>query len=156
MEIGSEGSGKLITILRRNGHKYSTETSVTIVDGPPGIGCTAISSITGSSAALLAAEPTQSGMEDFMRAAELCEHFKIPVMVCINKCDLNEKITNKIEEFSCEHGYKVVGKIPYDDTVMKSINALKPITYYEESAANKAIRQMWHTMLNYIIKLNIY
>jgi septum formation inhibitor-activating ATPase MinD len=38
---------------------------------------------------------------------------------------------------------KLVGKIPYDDMVMKSINELKPITFYNESIAKKAIEDMW-------------
>lgn len=155
MSVGSEGSGKLITILRKNGRKFAEDGSLTIIDGPPGIGCSVISSITGSDAVLIVTEPTQSGMEDFMRVAALCEHFRIPAMVCINKYDLNEKITNKIEEFSNEQGYKIAGKIPYDDMVMKSVNEMKPITHYEESSANKAVRQMWDTVQNYINNLNI-
>lgn len=154
MEIGSEGSGKLITFLRRNGRKFAEDDSLIIVDGPPGIGCPVISSITGSDTVLIVAEPTQSGLEDFMRVAALCEHFKILTMVCINKYDLNEKITNEIARFSNEQGYKIVGKIPYDDTVMKSINEMKPIIYYEKSISNKAIRKMWDTILNIINNLN--
>lgn len=155
MDIGSEGSGKLITILRRNGRKFASDESYTIIDGSPGIGCPVISSITGSDAVLIVAEPTKSGLEDFMRVAALCGHFKILTMICINKYDLNEEITHEIENFSSEHGYKLVGKVPYDDTVMKSINEMKPITFYENSIANKAIMQMWGTMLNYINNLNI-
>lgn len=154
MDIGSEGSGKLITILRRNGRKFAEKDSLVIIDGPPGIGCPVISSITGSDAVLIVTEPTQSGMEDFMRVAALCEHFKILTMVCINKYDLNKKIADEIEKLSNEQGYKIVGKIPYDDIVMNSINEMKPIIYYERSTANKAIRQMWDTILNYINNLN--
>lgn len=152
MAVGSEGSGKLITILRKNGKKFADNESLTIVDGSPGIGCPVISSITGCDAALIVAEPTVSGIEDFMRVTSLCEHFSIPVMVCINKYDLNEKITVEIERICNEHNYKIAGKVPYDDTVIKSINEMKPVVYYEESTANKAIRQMWDTILNFINK----
>ena len=152
MDIGSEGSGKLITILRKNAHKFTKNESLVIVDGPPGIGCSAISSITGSDAVLIVTEPTKSGLEDFMRAAALCEHFRIITMVCINKYDLNENITEEIERFSNDQGYKIVGKIPYDETVMKSINEMKPIIYYEKSQANKAVRKMWNIILDYLNK----
>ncbi len=37
----------------------------------------------------------------------------------------------------------LVGKIPYDEMVMESINNLKPIIHYENSIANLAIRKMW-------------
>ena len=52
-------------------------------------------------------------------------------------------MSTKIEEFIKEKELVLVGKIPYDDAVMKSINELKPITYYEDSTANKAIKELW-------------
>ena len=78
-----------------------------------------------------------------MRVVELCEHFGVITMVCINKYDINEEVAKEIEEFINGKGLKLVGKIPYDDTVMKSINELKPITCYKESIAEKAIEDMW-------------
>ncbi|QGU94569.1 (4Fe-4S)-binding protein [Clostridium bovifaecis] len=143
MGIGSDGSGKLITHLRKGGRRFNKNEKLTIIDGSPGIGCAVISSITGSDAVLVVTEPTKSGLEDLMRVAALCEHFGIFTMVCINKYDINEEIGIEIERFIEDKGLQLVGKIPYDDVVMKSINDLKPITYYEDSAAEKAIEKMW-------------
>lgn len=143
MEIGSDGSGKLISFLRKNGKGYSKGEQLTIIDGSPGIGCPVISSITGSDAALIVTEPTKSGLEDLIRVVSLCEHFGVFTMVCINKYDINEEMTFDIEKFIKDKGINFVGKIPYDNTVMKSINELKPITYYKESIAEKAIEDMW-------------
>ncbi|WP_138203569.1 ATP-binding protein [Haloimpatiens lingqiaonensis] len=150
MEIGSDGSGKLISLLRKNAKEFSNESKITIVDGSPGIGCSVISSITGSNAVLIVTEPTKSGLEDLKRVVSLCEHFGILTMVCINKFDINEKITYEIENFIKNKSLSIVGKIPYDDIVMKSINELKPITYYKESKANKAINKMWINIKNII------
>lgn len=146
MAIGSDGSGKLITELRKKGKKYAKENSLTIIDGSPGIGCAVISSVTGSEGALIVTEPTKSGLQDFIRVAELCTHFGVTILVCINKYDINEEISKEIEDLCSENNIKVVGKIPYDDTVMKSINELKPIIYYKESPANKAVRAMWENI----------
>lgn len=143
MEIGSDGSGKLIMHLRKNGKRFNKDEKLTIIDGSPGIGCSVISSITGSDAVLVVTEPTKSGLEDLMRIIVLCKHFGIFTMVCINKYDINEEMSLQIEEFVKKEELKFVGKIPYDNTVMKSINELKPITYYEESIAKKAIEDMW-------------
>lgn len=143
MEIGSDGSGKLITQLRKNGEKFNKDEKLTIIDGSPGIGCAVIASITGSDAVLVVTEPTKSGLEDLIRVVALCEHFGVFTMVCINKYDINEEVAEKIENFVNEKGLKLVGKIPYDDTVMKSINELKPITWYKESMAEKSIEKMW-------------
>ncbi|AOR24156.1 ATP-binding protein [Clostridium taeniosporum] len=143
MEIGSDGSGKLISYLRKNGKKFNKDEKLTIVDGSPGIGCSVISSVTGSDAALIVTEPTKSGLEDLMRVVELCEHFGVFTMVCINKFDINEDMSKKIEDFIREKKLSLVGKIPYDDVVMKSINELKPIINYPDSIACKAIKEMW-------------
>ena len=150
MEIGSDGSGKLITQLRKNGKKFNDNEKLTIIDGSPGIGCPVISSITGSDAVLVVTEPTKSGLEDLMRVVTLCEHFGVFTMVCINKYDINEEVAKEIENFVNGKDLKLVGKIPYDDTVMKSINELKPITYYKESIAEKAIEDMWSNIKSFI------
>ena len=150
MKIGGDGSGKLVNYLRKNGRKFNCDDKLTIVDGSPGIGCSVISSISGSDAVLIVTEPTKSGLEDLIRVVNLCEHFEIFIMVCINKYDINEEMTRKIESFVSKKGLELVGKIPYDDTVMKSINELKPITFYKESIAEKAIEDMWHTIKKFI------
>jgi MinD superfamily P-loop ATPase len=172
MEIGSEGSGKLISVLRKNSKEFNKkdkeakdnnpsllqqfkgmfkkQTELTIIDGSPGIGCSVISSVTGCDLALIVTEPTKSGMEDFMRVMALCQHFGVLTLVCINKYDINEEIAKEIENFCAEEGFKVVGKIPYDDTVMVSINQLKPITDYGDSPAKKAIENMWNNIRSII------
>ena len=99
MEIGSDGSGKLISYLRKNGRKFNLEEKLTIIDGSPGIGCSVISSVTGSDAVLVVTEPTKSGLEDLMRVVALCEHFGIFTMVCINKFDINLEMSKNIEKF---------------------------------------------------------
>lgn len=150
MEIGSDGSGKLITYLRKNGRRFNNDEKLIIIDGSPGVGCAVISSITGSDAVLVVTEPTKSGLEDLMRVVALCEHFGVFTMVCINKYDINEEVAREIENFVKDKDLKLVGKIPYDDTVMRSINELKPITCYKESIAEKAIEDMWSNIKNFI------
>jgi len=148
MGIGSDGSGKLITELRKNGKRFNKDEKLTIIDGSPGIGCAVIASITGSNAVLVVTEPTKSGLEDLKRVVQLCKHFGVFTMVCVNKFDINEEVTKEIENFIYENQIVLVGKIPYDDMVMKSINELKPITFYKDSIAEKAIEAMWSNILN--------
>ncbi|NFP90025.1 ATP-binding protein [Clostridium sporogenes] len=146
MEVGSDGSGKLVTDLRKKAKKLNKDDKLTIIDGSPGIGCSVIASITGADAVLIVTEPTASGLEDLKRVVDLCKHFCVFAMVCVNKYDINKEITLDIENFINEKRIKLVGKIPYDNTVMKSINELKPITCYKESIANKAIENMWESI----------
>ena len=146
MDIGSEGSGKLIAELREDAKEYTKENTLTIIDGSPGIGCSVISSITGSDMALIVTEPTKSGLEDLKRVADLCNHFRVKINVCINKFDINLDMTKQIEDYCRGKDIDIVGMIPFDDTVIKSINELKPIIYYHESKANLAIRDMWNSI----------
>lgn len=142
MEIGSEGSGKLITVLRKKASGFG-EGKITIIDGSPGIGCPVISSITAANLVIIVTEPTQSGKEDLLRIIELCKQFRIPSFVCINKADINNDISEEIERLCQEYNINFAGRIPYDDMVLTSINELSPITNYKNSTANKAIRQIW-------------
>ncbi len=152
MEVGSEGSGKLITLLRKNARRIVETDQWIIADGSPGIGCAVISSVTAADLVLIVTEPTLSGLEDFKRVVELSEHFGIPAAVCVNKFDLNPDVTKQIYAYSSEHDIPVVGKIPFDEAVPRSINELKPITHYKDSAAAKAIVSMWNE-LNALIAL---
>lgn len=152
MEIGADGSGKLITQLRKNAKRFSTNKKLTIIDGSPGLGCPVISSITGSDSILVVTEPTKSGLEDLMRVVTLCKHFGILTMVCINKYDINEEVSLNIERYLNEEEVNLVGKIPYDDIVRKSINELKPITSYNNSSAKDAIEKMWSNMQQIMYK----
>ncbi|MGV8982913.1 ATP-binding protein [Clostridium sp.] len=143
MDIGSDGSGQLVTLLRKNGKKFNEKGKLIIVDGSPGIGCPVIATITGSDAVLAVTEPTKSGLGDLIRVVELCEFFGVTTIVCINKYDINIDVAKEIEDFVHNKGLKIVGIIPYDDIVMKSINELKPITCYKDSIAEIAIEEMW-------------
>lgn len=151
MEIGADGSGKLITEVRKNAKDYS-KGNLVIIDGSPGIGCPVISSITGTDAALVVTEPTKSGLEDMKRVLEVCDYFRVKALVCINKSDINEQVTEEIKSFCRKENYEVVGEIPYDDTVMKAINELKPITEYKESKVNLEIIKMWKKIKKILYK----
>lgn len=146
MTVGSDGSGKLITQLRKNARKYLEDGNILIIDGSPGIGCPVISSVTAVDLVLLVAEPTLSGINDLKRVAELCRHFGVQTLVCINKYDINMKIAADIKNYCAEQSLTLVGEIPFDDTVMRSINELNPITYYVNSPACAAVKKMWENL----------
>lgn len=146
MGVGSDGSGKLVTQLRKNAKRYEEENDITIVDGSPGIGCAVIASITETDVALIVTEPTKSGLDDLKRILELAKRFETLVMICINKYDINPEITSQIEAYAEEKKLLVAGKIPFDKTVMESINSLRPITEFEDSSARREIENMWIRM----------
>ena len=104
MEIGADGSGRLITKLR---NKAKNNDEVIIIDGSPGIGCPVIASITNTDFCLIVTEPTLSGLNDLERVLELINSFKIKVLVCINKYDINLNMTENIENYCRENNIEI-------------------------------------------------
>ena len=146
--IAQENSGKLVAVVRQQAKQIAEEQGLDYIisDGPPGIGCPVISSLSGASLALLVTEPTLSGMHDLERVLGVCRHFGVPAMVCINKYDLNEENTRQIESQCLSQGVEVVGKVPFDNVVTESIVQGVPVVEYSNGRVSQQIERMWHTL----------
>ncbi len=148
---GEANSGKLVTLVRQNAKILSERkhSDLILIDGPPGIGCPVIASITGANAGLLVTEPTMAGIHDLERALQLLRHFNVPPFVCINMYDINKDNADRIVSFCKENGIEVVGKIPFNPMVTKAMVDGKPIVEYAlESDVAKEIEKMWEKILS--------
>lgn len=143
--VGAENSGKLVTFVRQaaRGIANQRDLGLIIVDGPPGIGCPVISSITGASLVLAVTEPTLSGAHDLKRVAELTRHFKIPMALCINKWDLNPELTVQIENEAVQGGIMVVGRIRYDPSVTKAQIAGQSLVEFSDGDLAREFKDIW-------------
>jgi MinD superfamily P-loop ATPase len=147
--IAEENSGKLVSVIRKQAKELGElqHHNLMITDGPPGIGCPVIASITGSTAVLIVVEPTLSGLHDMERVADLARHFTIPALVCINKYDLNPEIGASIEQEAGHRGLQVVGSIPFDPSFTRAMVAGKTIAEYEPtSEITRLIKDIWHNI----------
>jgi len=146
--IAQENSGKLVAVVRQQAKQIAEQEGKCLVisDGPPGIGCPVISSLSGVSLALLVTEPTLSGMHDLDRVLGVCRHFGVPAQVCINKYDLNEENTKQIEDSCLNQGVEIAGRIPFDNVVTESIVQGLPVVEYSSSRVTQEIERMWHTL----------
>ncbi|MFO8100941.1 MAG: ATP-binding protein [Dehalococcoidia bacterium] len=146
--IAEENSGKLVEIVRSQAKKLADEQGLktAITDGPPGIGCPVISSITGADLVLIITEPTLSGMHDLERVEGVCEHFQIPALVCINKYDINEENARQIESMSNELGMEVISRIPFDNIITGALIHGKPVVEYSDGETAQQIGSMWQTV----------
>jgi MinD superfamily P-loop ATPase len=117
--VAAENSGKLVSIVRREARRMAEaeNRSVIIVDGPPGIGCPVIASLTGATLVLVVTEPTVSGEHDLERVLKLARHFDMPAAVCVNKWDLNPEMSERIEDMARRSGAKIAGRVRYDRAV---------------------------------------
>lgn len=143
--IAQENSGKLVALVRQNAKELAEmgNFDYIISDGPPGIGCPVISSLSGANLALLVTEPTLSGIHDLERVLGVCRYFCVPALICINKYDLNKDITNKIENYFLKQGVGVVAKIPFDNIVTEAIVKGVPIVEYNKNGISCQIEQLW-------------
>jgi len=146
--IAEENSGKLVAKIRQIAKELAEKQNLNyvIIDGPPGIGCPVIASLSGVDCALIVTEPTLSGLHDAQRVMELAKHFNISVKLVVNKYDLNLSMTDKIEEFCRKQGVPVIGKIVFDKTVIKALVAGKTIVEYVGCAAGDEVRKIWEDL----------
>lgn len=144
-------SGKLVTLVRQNARILTEKENcdLIIIDGPPGIGCPVIASVTGIDAGLVVTEPTMSGIHDFERALQLLKHFNVQPFVCVNMYDINKDNTEKIVDFCEENGIKAVGKITFNPIITEAMVNGKPIVEYApESDVAKEIERMWKNLVS--------
>lgn len=148
LEPAAENSGKLVSLVRQEARRVATERGVAwiLVDGPPGIGCPVIASMTSATAVLVVTEPTLSGEHDMRRVLELANHFKMPALICINKWDINLEMTERIEATAQALGAKPIGRIPYDPAVTTAQVNGRTVLEEPESPAAKEIEKIWNQL----------
>jgi MinD superfamily P-loop ATPase len=143
--IAEENSGKLVTVIRKEAKRIADEQKkdLLIADGSPGIGCPVIASITGADLVLIITEPTLSGKHDLDRVADLAAGFKIPVLVAINKFDLNPDMAEQIEKDARSRNIKVVGKIHYDEAFTKAQILKSTVIEYTGGVVSQELKTLW-------------
>jgi MinD superfamily P-loop ATPase len=144
LDVGQPNSGKLVTEEKNIARTWIKEgkTRNIIVDSAAGIGCQVIASMSGSSHAVLVAEPTKSSLSDLKRAFYLAEHFRIKSFIVLNKYDLNIEFQD-LNAFSKDNDVEIIGRIPYDKNVAASMIHKKPLVEFDPNTpASKAIREI--------------
>ena len=145
LRIAQENSGKLVATVRKQAKEMAEKLGLDyiITDGPPGIGCPVISSLSGASLALLVTEPTLSGIHDLERVLGVCRHFDVPALVCINKHDINEDNTRQIENYCLDQGIEVAARIPFDNIVTEAMIHNMPVVEYSHNGVSRQIEALW-------------
>jgi MinD superfamily P-loop ATPase len=143
--VGAENSGKLVTLIRQTAEQVARQHDLELIicDGSPGIGCPVIASLTGASLALVVVEPTASGLHDFHRVAELMGRLGVPGLMTVNKADLNNEMTERLEELARELRITPVGRVPYDPAVTNAQIARSTVVEASDGPAAMAIRAIW-------------
>jgi MinD superfamily P-loop ATPase len=151
--IAQENSGKLVALVRQKAKVLAEKqnTAYIISDGPPGIGCPVISSLSGASLALLVTEPTLSAIHDLERVLAVCRHFDVPALVCINKYDINEKNTRRIENYCLTQRTDVISRISYDNVFTDAMVRGLPVIEYSDGQVSRQINLLWQNIFDRLI-----
>ena len=174
--LGCEGCGVCVDLcpeqaidfpLQTNGHWFISDTAcgpmiharlgiaeeqgrnLLLTDGPPGIGCPVIASVTGATAVVIVTEPTVSGLHDLERVAGLASHFKVPALVIINRYDLNPEQAGGIETLVRDRGMSLVGTIPFDPAFTEAMVQGKTLLEYApDGEVAGRLREIWQRIMN--------
>ncbi|MCK5044447.1 ATP-binding protein [Candidatus Parcubacteria bacterium] len=134
LEMGESGSGQIVLFIKTKAEHLAHEESadILLVDSAAGIGCPVIASINGSDYVIAVTEPTPSALSDLKKGLQVVEYFKIPYGLVINKFDINEKFSKKIEQFANENDIPLLGKIPYDEEFVNALINLTPAVVWNK------------------------
>jgi len=148
---GEENSGKLVNIVREKAKTIAKSENIDtiIIDGPPGIGCPVISTITGVDHVVIVTEPSISGTHDLIRAVEITSKFNLKTWVIINKYDLNYDMANKIELYCNNLNITIAGKFLFNPQVVDAmVNCKSIIEFAPESKFLNDIIEAYKMIIN--------
>jgi len=148
---GEENSGRLVNMVREKAKQISEKHNLDtiILDGPPGIGCPVISTITGVDKVIIVTEPTISGLHDLERASGIVLRSDRKPYVIINKWDLNRDVADQILDWCKGNNIPVAGKLPFDKKMVDAMVQGKTITESDpENEISVGLRKIWNSILN--------
>ncbi len=92
-------------------------------------------------------EPSCSGLHDVQRVVDLTGHFRIPLMLCINKWDIHPEMADRIERETAQRGVRMAGRIRYDPAVTRAQIMKTTVVEYTGGAISVDIRAVWRNVV---------
>lgn len=145
LRVAEENSGRLVAEVRRVAVEVADAEGrdLILVDGPPGVACPAIASMTGADATLLVTEPTPSGLADLTRVVDLAAHFRLPAAVVLNKADLYPPAEAGVIALCSERGLAYLGAVPYDRAFHGAARAGRTVLDVGAPQVAARMQQLW-------------
>ncbi len=153
LKIGESGSGKLVSEVKERARQVAKEkgADLVLIDGPPGAGCPAISAVSGATHAIMVTEPTPAAFRNLKRIFSIIRHFGANPGLIINKADLYEPIKREEVHFAEKEGIEVLGEVPMDDSVPRSLALGMPVvSAFPGASASLAIKRIFKNLVNYL------
>ncbi|HUY00809.1 MAG TPA: ATP-binding protein [Candidatus Deferrimicrobium sp.] len=151
--IGRGNSGKIVAEAKMKALSIAEQNKSEIIlnDGPPGIGCPVIASLSDSDFIILITEPMPAAIHDLKRVLSLAWHFTNEIGLIINKYDLYPPLITEIENFAKDNNVYMIGRIPTDNQIPESLVHSTPVVEYSpDSPASKAIHELFENLISYL------
>lgn len=148
LKAGEEASGKLVSAVRAKASVVAETrgTGLVLIDGPPGVGCPVIASISGVDVALIVAEPTPSGRQGLRRALDVARRFGVRTCVTVNRADLYGRETEAIEAWCRGRGVEVLQRLPYDPAATEAMTQATTVIEHGDEPLARAIERLWQQL----------
>ena len=126
-----------------------TNIELQILDGPPGIGCPVLSTITGMDRIVIVTEPTRSGLSDLKRACQVSRSFCNDIYVVINKCDINLTCENEILQVCQAQDIPIIAHLPFDRQIVEAqVQGMSIIDYAPNSIVSKKLTEAYQMIIH--------
>ena len=144
LKVGADNSGKLVAKVKHEARMdaESTGRTIVLVDGPPGVGCPVVSSLSGAALAVLVTEATVSGLHDLRRVHTLVKMFGIRAGCIINKADLDPAVLRDLHGFLQGEGIAVLGEIPYDERFTAAVTCGRTVVE-SDTELGRMVGDIW-------------
>ncbi|MBY9018787.1 MAG: ATP-binding protein [Candidatus Lokiarchaeota archaeon] len=155
-KLGSTTSGLLVSEVKWHATsiKEFNDANLILIDGPPGIGCPVIATVSGLDYIVAITEPTPSGLHDLSRAIEMVNQFNIPFGIVINKADLKSASQKQLNKYIEKAGHEILGRINFDLSIPEAMSYAEPVVdYAPESVASQAINRIYIKLKQVLAKL---
>ena len=125
------------------------QSTIRIVDSPPGASCPVVESLRGADFVLLVTEPTPFGLHDLRLAIQLIRELNIPAGVIVNRDGIGD---GGVDAYCRESGMPILMRIPFDRELGASLAQGK--TLVEFAPEYKQIFRDMYTRIEAILDDN--
>ena len=145
---GEDNSGKLVQEVKRQARAWRQDERAEwlLVDGPPGIGCPAIASLSGADGLLLLAEAGASGLHDARRLHELARKMGVPCLAVLNKTGLSQGQDAAARQWLESAGIKLLGEIPYDEAYIEALRGGRTWLEIDQAPVRDRLVKIFETL----------
>jgi len=156
LAVGAEASGRLVTELRNQARVSAAvgEREEILHDGPPGTGCPVNASVVDTDLGVVVTEPSVAARHDLERALKLLRFLGVPAVVVINKCDINDRERERLEEMARRYEAPVLARIPFDRSIVDALVQGTPPVLSEDCASREVLQQLAEVVHERLRSLN--